>query len=63
MSRGLGDVYKRQPMFLQAVSKGAIMEGTIIEVHVKQPGGEDICTNVKISQSDLELFEEIKNVR
>ena len=50
-------------MFLQAVSKGAIREGTIIEVHVKQPGGEDICTNVKISQSDLELFEEIKNVR
>ena len=47
----------------QAVSKGAIREGTIIEVHVKQPGGEDICTNVKISQSDLELFEEIKNVR
>lgn len=51
------------PMFVQAVgSQGAIKEGTIIEVHVKQPSGEDICTNVKITQSDLELFDKLKSL-
>lgn len=50
------------PLFIQAVSKGAVREGTIIEVHVKQPTGEDICTNVKITQSDLELFDELKTL-
>lgn len=52
------------PMFINAVSQpGVITEGTVIEVHVKKPTGEDICTNVKISQSDLSLFNEIKNMK
>jgi hypothetical protein len=52
------------PMFINAVSQpGVIDEGTVIEVHVKKPTGEDICTNVKLSISDLELFNEIRNMK
>ncbi len=50
------------PMFLKAVSQSGITEDTVIEVHVKYPTGEDICTNVKVTASDLELFEQLKTL-
>lgn len=48
--------------FIAAVNKKGITEGTIIEISVISPDGENITTNVKISQEDLELFEEIKQL-
>lgn len=48
--------------FLAAVNKKGITEGTVIEVSVLSPDGENITTNVKISQEDLALFEEIKQL-
>lgn len=48
--------------FFGAVNRKGITEGTIIEVSVTTPDGETIATNVKISQEDLDLFEEIKQL-
>lgn len=50
------------PLFLNALGKGAIKEGTIIEIHVKQPEGQDICTNIKIKDTDMQLMDILKNM-
>lgn len=42
--------------FMQAVGREAITDGTIIEVKVKSPAGKEYNTNMKLTQSDLELF-------
>lgn len=48
--------------FFGAVNRKGVTEGTIIEISVTTPDGETIATNVKITQEDLELFEEIKSL-
>lgn len=48
--------------FIKAVFSRPIEEGTIIEFTVTRPGEEPITTNIKVMQSDLELFEELKNL-
>ena len=50
------------PMFLSALQKNGIKEGTIIEITITEPDGEKIQSNIKISASDLELFEQLKNI-
>lgn len=48
--------------FMQAVSREAIGDGTIIEVSVKSPDGKTYNTNMKLTQSDLDLFASIKEM-
>ncbi len=48
--------------FMQAVGREAVMDGTIIEVKVKSPEGKEYNTNMKITQSDLELFARLRNM-
>lgn len=48
--------------FLQAVSREAIMDGTIIEVKVTSPEGKEFNTNMKITQSDLDLFSQFRQM-
>jgi len=48
--------------FLAAVNRRGITEDTVIEIIVTDPAGESIATNVKITQEDLELFNEMKNL-
>lgn len=48
--------------FFQVVFGSKVEEGTIIEVTVTKPGEEPITTNMKVKQSDIELFEELKNM-
>ncbi len=50
------------PLFLNAVSQNALVEGTIIEINVTTPEGKNYCTNVKLKSSDLELMETLKNM-
>lgn len=38
----------------------SVPEGTIIEISVTRPGEEPITTNLKVTQSDLELVEELR---
>lgn len=48
--------------FLGAVFARPIEEGTIIEFTVTRPGEEAITSNLKVQQSDLELFQELKGL-
>ncbi len=48
--------------FFQVVFGSGVVEDTIIEISVTKPGEEKITTNMKIKQSDIELFEELKNM-
>ncbi len=50
------------PMFLQAINRGAIREGSIVEIKVTTPEGKEISSNVKVSASDIELFQEISEM-
>lgn len=46
--------------FMQAVGREAIGDGTIIEVTVKSPEGKEYNTNMRLTQSDLDLFDKMK---
>ena len=48
--------------FLQAVGREAIGDGTVIEVSVKSPDGKEYNTNMRLTQSDLELFEKMRTM-
>ena len=48
--------------FMQAVGREAIGDGTIIEVKGISPSGKEYNTNMKLTQSDLDLFAQIKNM-
>lgn len=51
------------PMFVKAVMNKGIKEGTIIEVTITDPEGNPINTNIKVTASDLQLFETLKNLK
>ena len=49
--------------FLNACFKSGIPEGTILEITVTKPGEAPITSNIKVQQTDIELFDELKNMR
>jgi hypothetical protein len=51
------------PMFLQAAMASGIKENYIIEVKITDPEGKQICTNVKLTESDMELFHTLKDLK
>lgn len=50
------------PAFLKAMSKGAITEGSILEITVTTAEGKVINTNLKVTAEDMALVEELKNL-
>ncbi len=48
--------------FMQAVGQEAIADGTIIEVKVTSSEGKEYNTNMKVTQSDLDLFAQLKGM-
>ena len=48
--------------FLGYVFQGGFPEGTVIEITVTKPGQEAVTSNMKVTQSDLELFDSLKDV-
>lgn len=52
--------HPRIPGFMQAASSGMIEEGTIIDIVITNADGRKISTNVKLTQSDLELFKNLE---
>ncbi len=50
------------PMFLKAVRSKGIPEDTVIEVSITYPDGKVLDTNIKVTASDLELYEALKNM-
>jgi hypothetical protein len=50
------------PMFLSAAATSGIREGYIIEVKITDTEGKTICTNVKLTESDMELVDMLKDM-
>ena len=48
------------PLFWKSVWKNGISEGTVIEFKVTTPDGKELCSNLKVSNDDLELMEQMK---
>lgn len=54
--------HPKLPKFLKAVSSEGLKENTIIEINITTPEGKNYCSNLKITQSDLELLEQLKQL-
>ena len=48
--------------FLKAVMAKGIQEGSVIEITVKNPEGEDMTANIRVQSGDLELLQETKEL-
>lgn len=49
--------------FMQAVASEAMADGTVIEIKVTSPEGKEFNTNMRITQSDLDLLAQMKNIQ
>ena len=49
--------------FLNDVFSSGIPEGSIVEISVTKPGMEKVTTNIRVQQSDLELFNSMKDLK
>ena len=47
------------PLFLNAIVKRGIQEGTIFEFKVTSPDGQELVTNMRLSADDIELLKEL----
>ncbi len=54
--------HPRFPAFMQAVQAAGIQEGTIIEVSVTTPAGKTMTTNVRLTASDMQAFDDLKGL-
>ena len=48
--------------FLSAVFSREMEEGTVIEITLTRPGEEPMTTNMKVQQSDIDLFQSLKDL-
>ena len=58
----LGKFRASHPKFVQffaAASQSGLAEGSVIEVSITNPDGKNLCTNLKLTQEDLEMFQTI----
>ena len=64
--KGLWDKFQNNhpkfPHFLNAMNQNGIREGTIIDITIQEPDGETIQSNLKITASDMELFEQLRTI-
>lgn len=57
--------HPRFPLFLNAIKQSyqdqnpVFTDGTVIDLNITMPNGKTMATNVKLTESDLELFKEI----
>ncbi len=48
--------------FLNAVPSSGIEEGSIIEITVKNPNGKTLSANLKLKDTDIQMFETLKDL-
>lgn len=53
--------HPRVPLFFRDAMQH-MEEGTVIEIQVTTKEGKNLCTNMKITRQDLELFEQLKSM-
>ncbi|MBQ5431745.1 MAG: hypothetical protein IIU28_08865 [Lachnospiraceae bacterium] len=49
--------------YFQAVFGTGVPEGSVIEITVTKPGAEPITTNLKVTASDLDLVNTLKDLK
>jgi len=47
------------PSFINAVQQNGLEEGTIIEINVKTADGKSLSSNIKLTQSDIEMIRDL----
>jgi hypothetical protein len=50
------------PSFISAVQKNGLEEGTIIEINVTTVDGKTLSSNIKLTQSDIEMIRELSEL-
>ncbi len=50
------------PLFLNAVKNTPIEAGSVIELNITTADGRNLCSNVKLTQSDLDMIEDLKKM-
>lgn len=48
------------PQFLNAAKQKGIKVGTVIDITITTEDGQTISTNLKVTESDMELFNSLK---
>ena len=63
--KGMLDTFKKNhpkvPMFFSAAAQ-SIGEGSIVEMTITNPDGKKICTNMKVTQDDIQLVLQLKQM-
>lgn len=54
--------HPRFPAFLQAAQSAGFQEGTVIEVSMTTPEGRTLTTNVRLTASDIQAFNDLKGL-
>lgn len=54
--------HPKLPRFFQAVGRECIEEGTVIEISVTKPDGENITSNFKLNEEDMELLAALREL-
>ncbi|MBO7386438.1 MAG: hypothetical protein J6U15_01400 [Lachnospiraceae bacterium] len=49
--------------FMELLIKSGVTEGTVIEITMTKPGEEPVTANMKVLQSDIELFQSLKDMK
>lgn len=57
------DNHPKFEAFVRTVLSRPLEEGTVLEVTVTRPGEKPVTGNIKLLQSDLELLEELKELK
>jgi hypothetical protein len=64
--KNLWDRFERNhpkfPKFVQAVGRECIENGTVIEISVTRPNGENLTSNLRLNEEDLELIRAIRDM-
>jgi len=50
------------PQFVSAVQQNAIKEDSMIEINITTLEGKTLSTNLKLTQSDMDLFRELSEM-
>lgn len=48
--------------FIKTMFGRGVQEGTIIELTITNPGQDPVTTNIRVQQSDLDLFRQIQDM-
>lgn len=48
--------------FLAEIGRSGAPEGTVIEIHVEYPDGRHLSSNMRVSESDIELMQSLREL-